>query len=223
MILSGAGRYRDPWHPFPQTSHALAGIAEAQGYGVRICDDTDAALTRLAGIDLLIVNTGDPWQSHVDGATDEPTQQALAEASASLDEALARGLAVLAVHQAAASLRDYPGYRTALGASWEEGTSWHPPLGAAKVLVASGHRVTAGLSDFTLTDERYTDLVLTADLQPVAWHVEGGRAHPLVWARELGASRLVYDALGHDERSYASEDHRRLLARAISWLGAAGA
>ena len=28
--------------------------------------------------------------------------------------------------------------------------------------------------------------------------------HPMIWAREHGAGRVVYDGLGHDARSYDS-------------------
>ena len=49
-------------------------------------------------------------------------------------------------------------------------------------------------------------------------HEEDGMRHPLVWARELGRSRIVYDALGHDVRSYESAEHRELLTRALQWL-----
>jgi hypothetical protein len=29
---------------------------------------------------------------------------------------------------------------------------------------------------------------------------------------------VLYDALGHDDRSYASPDHRALLTAAVGWL-----
>ena len=64
------------------------------------------------------------------------------------------------------------------------------------------------------------DYLLRLDdvIEPIAEHEEGGMRHPLVWARELGHSRLVYDALGHDTRSYESAEHRELLTRALHWL-----
>jgi type 1 glutamine amidotransferase len=39
----------------------------------------------------------------------------------------------------------------------------------------------------------------------------------LLWAREYGRSRIVYDALGHDTRSYDSQAHRELIRRAALW------
>ncbi|WTO10857.1 ThuA domain-containing protein [Micromonospora sp. NBC_00617] len=49
-------------------------------------------------------------------------------------------------------------------------------------------------------------------------HEEGGATHPLVWARTLGRSRVVYSALGHDTRSYESPGHVELLRRITAWL-----
>ena len=45
-----------------------------------------------------------------------------------------------------------------------------------------------------------------------------GARHPMIWAREHGPGRVVYDGLGHDARSYDSADHRALLLRAAAWL-----
>ena len=84
--------------------------------------------------------------------------------------------------------------------------------------VVGSHAIAEGLSDFTVTDERYSGLRLDGVIEPIAEHEEGGMRHPLVWARELGRSRLVYDALGHDTRSYESAEHRELLTRALHWL-----
>jgi uncharacterized protein len=40
----------------------------------------------------------------------------------------------------------------------------------------------------------------------------------VLWARESGGGRVVYDALGHDERSLAAAAHRQILEQAVRWL-----
>ena len=35
LLLSGAGRFADPWHPFAQTSERLAGLLTELGHRVR--------------------------------------------------------------------------------------------------------------------------------------------------------------------------------------------
>ena len=48
-------------------------------------------------------------------------------------------------------------------------------------------------------------------------HEHDGRTHPLVLIGTTGRSRVVYDALGHDARSYDSAERRELLQREARW------
>ncbi|MDQ0895178.1 ThuA domain-containing protein [Agromyces ramosus] len=226
IILSGTGRYADPWHPFADTSEALADLVRDAGFTVRIADDPDAALASLDdAARLIVVNAGDPLGPNANagaGADGDrpvpPEASVIAAGDAALDAAIDRGIGILAVHAAASSLRDHTTFGRALGGRWLRDVSWHPPIGEAHVHVVGNHAIVEGLDDFTVFDERYTGLRLLDVVEPIAEHTEGGVRHPLVWAREFGRSRLVYDALGHDTRSYESAGHRELLARALDWL-----
>ncbi|WP_165314238.1 ThuA domain-containing protein [Agromyces protaetiae] len=220
VILSGAGRNADPWHPFAETSERLAELARAAGFDVDIVQDPLDGLAALADdVSLVIVNAGDPDGPGGGGEAPTPADPAVvARAATALDAAIERGVGILAVHAAASTLRELPYFEAALGARWVHEHSWHPPIGDAIVHVVGNHRIAEGLADFAVFDERYTDLVLVDVIEPIAEHEEGGVRHPLVWAREFGRSRLVYTALGHDERSYASPGNLELLARAFDWL-----
>ena len=44
-----------------------------------------------------------------------------------------------------------------------------------------------------------------------------GAAHPVVWVAP-GPGRIVYDALGHDVRSYDSPSRVDLFRREVRWL-----
>ena len=79
------------------------------------------------------------------------------------------------------------------------------------------HPITAGLADFSLVDERYMGLAVDPDVVGLASHRHAGGTFPLLWAREYGRSRVVYDALGHDTRSYENPTHRELIRRSVSW------
>jgi len=220
VILSGSGRYADAWHDFAHTSAALAGIVAGAGYRVEVSDDLLAGLAALGDADLLVVNAGNPEAPLPEGAGEpaEPTADEIAAAAAGLEAALDRGIGVLAVHAAAASLPEVPAFVHAVGARWIEDVSWHPPIDESLVHLVGSHPIAEGLTDFTVFDERYSGLRLDAVIEPIAEHEADGMRHPLVWARELGRSRLVYDALGHDVRSYESAAHRELLTRALDWL-----
>lgn len=169
-------------------------------------------MTRLDGVDLLVVNAGDASRN------DLPAPD-LTAARAGFAAALERGIAVLGTHTAAASLPDYPEWEAVLGGRWLPERSMHPPIGPARItLHPDRHLVVAGLLDFDTVDERYSDLRVGADVVPLASHTQGGVEHPLLWARTAGASRVVYSALGHDARAYESPELAELLARAIRWL-----
>lgn len=211
VIACGTGRYADPWHPFPATSVRIADLLERDGWQIDAIIDPDRALGTLEGVDLLVVNAGDPWRG------DEAERGADPAAEAGLDAALDRGIGILAMHSALSTLRDYPRWREAIGGWWEPGHSWHPPLGETEVrVVDTSHPVTSGMQAFTVVDERYCELVLAEGNHVLAVHDVEGAAHPAVWARESPV-RAVVSSLGHDERSYDSEEHRMLLARAARW------
>ncbi|PVE94656.1 ThuA domain-containing protein [Microbacterium sp. TPD7012] len=227
LILTGTGRYSDPWHAYSETSPLLAELARAAGFSPRIETGADGALRRLDdGVRLLVINAGDPegpdsvdpTGTRTPATEPEEPVASLAEGDAALASALDRGIGILAMHSAAASLRDYPSYERALGGRWVRGRSWHPDFGEAHVRLDPEHPLAAGLRDFAVDDERYTDLRLDAEIDRLASHEHDGLPYPLVWTRDLGRSRVVYDALGHDPRSYASAGHRELLARALRWL-----
>ena len=97
------------------------------------------------------------------------------------------------------------------------------------------HPIVAGLGDFELCDERYSYLRVAPDVIPLATHQHDGIEHPLLWARTWPApgpdaaalrgaaartsgARIVYDALGHDGRSYDPPEHTEIIGRAIRWL-----
>lgn len=226
VILSGSGRTADPWHPYAETSAELAAIAREAGFDVEIVLGPVEGLAVLGDdVRVVIVNAGDPDGPMPDSpmpadAPDPgpPAPELVTQAAARLDAALERGLGVLAVHSAASTLRELPVYSAAIGARCVEGESWHPPIGDARVHLVGHHPIREGLDDFTVLDERYTGMPLTGVIEPIAEHEEAGIRHPLVWARELGRSRLVYSGLGHDAGSYDSPEHRELLHRALHWL-----
>lgn len=212
VIASGTGRYADPWHPFPRTSPLLQRILTDAGFDTTIDDDVDAAMRSLDGVDLLVVNAGDPWR---DGSRDAPP-------TASIDgfaAALHRGIGVLALHCAVSSLRDYPEWPVAIGGMWVPGLSFHPPHGETDV---TGGRLPDGtpIGDFRVEDERYCRLQSIGRSSVVAGFEGPDGTERAAWARRIGASRIAVDVLGHDERSYESTGHRRLITQLAHWTTA---
>jgi type 1 glutamine amidotransferase len=95
----------------------------------------------------------------------------------------------------------------------------HPDYDRARIRVETdAHPIVAGIRDFEVDDERYSFLRVDPAVRGLAWHEHDGRRHPLLWAREHGPARVVYDALGHDAASYDSPEHRGIVARSARWL-----
>jgi type 1 glutamine amidotransferase len=227
MLLSGVGRYADPWHPFAETSAALAGLLREAGYDVDIPADVDAALAGLAVADdgdlpdLLVVNVGLP--------RDELPSPGTPEAAAGLTRWLDSARPVLASHVSSTSFLDLPEWETGVGGRWVRGQSMHPEYGPAAIHVLPGSGpLAAGIPDFKLLDERYSWLRTVPGIIVHATHTHDGVEHPVMWSFERGtgrgtrgrepAGRTFYDALGHDAASYESAEHRELLRRALAWL-----
>jgi type 1 glutamine amidotransferase len=217
VIATGTGRYADPWHPFPATSARIAAALRSDGWDVTVDDDVDHALAHLEGIDLLVVNAGDPWR---EGGT-ELGRRADPAADAGLRAAIARGIGLVAIHAALSSLRDHPAWREAIGGEWQPGLSWHPPIGDARVRIVDGdHPVTEGMPPIDVYDERYSELVVDEGVRVLAVHDVDGVEHPAVWVRER-PTRAVVSSLGHDERAFDSPAHVALLQRAARWAARA--
>jgi uncharacterized protein len=207
LILSGGGEYRDPWHPFAATSRRIADLLEAQGHEVEISESVAGSVADLRGWDLVAVNAAAGPEADTGAA------------QAGLLAALERGVGVLAVHVGATTLLRLPEWESVTGAAWVSGRSTHPKTGPCRIVTYPGrHPICATVDGFDLTDERYTYLRTAPDIVPLAVHEHDGGLHPLLWARVLGRSRVVTDALGHDERSYDSAAHCELISRAARWL-----
>lgn len=206
LILSGGGAYRDPWHPFAETSRLLGEILAGLGHEVEIAEDVAGRVADLHGWDLIVANAAD--------GPELDTGPALA----GLTEALERGAGVLAVHVGACTLLRLPVWESITGAAWVGGRSTHPKAGPCRISTYPGrHVITETVGDFDIVDERYAFLRTAADVVPLAEHEWEGRVHPLVWAREVGGSRVVTDLLGHDARSFDSPGHRELIERGAGW------
>ncbi|MDO8121543.1 ThuA domain-containing protein [Isoptericola sp. b490] len=219
LVLCGGGRRSDPWHDLAATGHAVALVLAEQGVHTRLSSRPADVMAPL-DTDLLVVNCSDgegPTEGDVDGPT----------VDAAIGAHVAAGRPILALHSAALAFPDAPGWARVLGARWVHGRSMHPELGRATVRTLPSP-ITDTLADVEVTDERYCFLEPVTDLGAVVPHVEHrheGVTHPLAWARTVGpaGSRVVYDALGHDVRSYASPTRRALLAAELGWLlGSAG-
>jgi len=218
-------------HDFPATTACLTELLEKAGLEVEVHTGTagvDSALLALPGAALFVVNalrwsmTGDTTPDRYRDKAAEEGASPSARARDALARHLAAGGGVLGMHTAGICFDDWPGWGDTLGGAWVWGSSSHPPLGPeVAVTVASSHPIVEGLDDFRIVDEVYSDLDMRPGVEPLLQARrpgdENGRPQPLLWAREHGGGRVVYDALGHHVPSYEVPEHREMVRRAIAW------
>ena len=208
LLLTGVGRYADPWHPFASTSAVLADAASARGFDVTIADDVDAAVAALergALPDLLLADLGKP----VDGMPSPASPAGL--------ERVLSAVPVLALHASANTFPDSEAWEAAIAGRWIDDVSWHPERGATRVSATAAGRA-LGLVDFDTVDERYHRLRAgTARTVLLEVASEHGGTEPVAWLVE-GHPRRAYCALGHDAEAYLAAPVPALLETLIDSL-----
>ena len=211
LVISGAGDYSDPWHRFGDTSLRLAEIIAELGHQVKVSDAVEQALADPGEPDLIVVNIGKPREAR--------PQSRIDAAERGLDRHLQRGGALLGVHVSATSMTTMSRWSQMLGGHWVPGRTMHPKQDLFTVVVhPEAHPIVRGVANFTVFDERYSYLHTNPDITVMCEQFTDGQFHPIVWARESGLARVVYDGLGHDTRSYESAGHLKLLRRTVGWL-----
>lgn len=214
-------------HDFPATTACLVDLLAAQGVAADVHTDVDAAFAALPGAALFVVNalrwtmTSEQTPARYRALADAEGRQVSAAAREALADHLAGGGGLLGVHTASICFDDWPEWGDILGGSWVWGHSSHPVIGPEiAVRPAADHPLVDGIDPFDLVDEVYGDLDLRPDVQGLLAAAQPGTEgpeHPLLWAREYGGGRVVYDALGHHPPSYEVPAHREIVRRAIRW------
>jgi type 1 glutamine amidotransferase len=219
LVLTG-GLY----HPFDDASKTLQAVLDDAGFASTVTDDMDHGFAELAtgNYDLLTVYAL-RWTMPQDKFAAQRAEWAFSPSPAqrqALQQHLAAGKGVLALHTAAICFDDWPAWQDAVGASWTWGHSYHPPLGTVQVQpTVNSHAIVAGLPAFAFEDEAYTDMVIAPGVQPLMEVRAAGQTafSPCLWTLTLASGRLVYDALGHDSASLAHSVHRQIIQRSARW------
>ncbi len=214
LILVGHGRYADPWHDDAAVGQLVAEQVAAAGLRPVVRSTLPGALDEFSAGDLALVvlkagtgradDAADDWAGFLD----------------TLESYVDARVPTLALHQAANTFGNPRWYTGHVGGVWVDGVSWHPPIGTVTFRpVDLEHPVTSGLRPFEAYDEAYLDLVTEPGICPLVVVDHDGATHPVVW-QGPGPARVIYDALGHDWRSYESAGRLDLLRREIAWLTA---
>jgi type 1 glutamine amidotransferase len=198
-------------------TQAIYDMCTNRGYSVMTTNDPMAInAANLSQVDVIVfaVSSG-------------PGLNSLAQAD--LEAWLRAGGGMVGIHSASATEPSWPFYVADVGTTF---AGHSPGLQTATVQILSDtHPVTAGLANFTLTDEWYfftrrpenvpgMEMLLALDESSLpadypAMYKQG--FHPIAWAHELYGGRVFYTAFGHNPDDWTDPNVLEITARGIEW------
>lgn len=101
----------------------------------------------------------------------------------------------------------------------------HPPISQIEVILTdSKHPITAGVEGkFTIFDEAYRHRMAKVKVHVLAKLKERpGDRKPdpnldILWTREVGKGRVVYNALGHGKEAWTNPNWQKLVVQSVLW------
>jgi len=149
------------------------------------------------------------------------------EDSAIYLELIRKGVPMLFLHHSFCSFQEWEGFQEIVGGKYimpfsESDSSLHSGYKHDIVLevevVDPLHPVNAGISDFTIHDEGYSNIVINEGIHPLLATSHLDCAPVVGWVNQAGNSTCVYLMMGHDKNAYGNESFRHLVQNAVLWL-----
>jgi uncharacterized protein len=81
------------------------------------------------------------------------------------------------------------------------------------------HPVTAGMRNFSLIDEGYSNISVIDGVTPLLGTEHPDASEIIAWAHRYNNSKVVYILPGHDNKAWSNQNYRRILTNAITWTG----
>jgi type 1 glutamine amidotransferase len=85
-------------------------------------------------------------------------------------------------------------------------------------VVDPNNPITAGMKDFDVIDETYTNFFVNSDVHVFLTADHPDASHQLAWTWKYKNSPVVYLELGHDHVVFDNPNYRRLVERSILWV-----
>lgn len=149
-----------------------------------------------------------------------------------------KGHGVLGFHSAGDTFHNYEPYWDLMGGVFI-GHPWNAGTQVTLTNHEPGHPLVASFGpQFTLKEEIYmykhfqpekcrvllsldyanSPLVAPADKKPASINVQYGAHVPVCWIKTMGAGKLYYNNLGHNETSWANQQYLDSITQAVKWM-----
>ena len=140
----------------------------------------------------------------------------------SITQFLKDGKGLVVTHFAVANVQEWRDSIDIYGAMWVSGKSTHNPYHEFRVDVKQEeHPILEGVRPFITNDELYFNLLMRPDMNVLLTGNEERAGHtvaePLLCTHYVYNARCVYFALGHDVKSVAVPEYRKILVQSIEW------
>ncbi len=140
----------------------------------------------------------------------------------SLVQYLKEGHGLVVTHFAVANVQKWRDSIDIYGAMWVNGLSTHDKYHEFRVDVKQqSHPILEGVQSFVTNDELYFNLLMRPDMDVL---MTGNQdrfgatvVEPLLCTHRIYNARCVYFALGHDAKSVALPEYRKILVQSIEW------
>lgn len=80
------------------------------------------------------------------------------------------------------------------------------------------HQVTAGIEDFEIEDEGYSNIEVLPEVTPLLATEHPDCSDIIAWAHSYNKSRVIYLLFGHDNKAWSNDNFQRLVTNSINWV-----
>ena len=138
-----------------------------------------------------------------------------------------KGISMLFLHHALCNFQQWDGYSQMVGGKYiipefEPDSTLHSnyrhDMDIQVTVLDPNHPVTAGVDNFVIHDEDYSNIRVNKDVIPLLGTSNPDCAPLLGWVNQYQRSTCLYLMLGHDRQAYTNENLRLLLNNSIQWL-----
>jgi hypothetical protein len=137
-----------------------------------------------------------------------------------------QGKPLLFLHHSIASYQDWPEFEKILGGKYVEKGKGVPVEDQSNyehdvwvyTKVENYTPVTVGFKEPRFFDEVYGNVRISDDVMPLLKTSHPKSMEFVAWQHKYNNSQVVYLQPGHDYRTYANEEYRKLLLQAIKFL-----
>ena len=208
LIVTGVDYPGHPWRT--QALELRKALGASKQIDVRLADDVEILGTDLIfDYDVLLLN----FKNY------EPLKRESA-ARANLVRFINEGGGLMYFHFTCGAFQEWTEFEQIAGRVWDPNLRAHDPFQEFTVcVVAKEHPVMRGIADFPITDELYTCLVGTKEINVLAEAKSSvdGRNYPIAFVFTEGKGRGFHTVLGHDGRAFESPELTTLLQNAAIW------